>query len=426
MGKNPIDTWLLNLKNSLSKKDSLQLIIFRLLVFLLPTQLAYHFWPDWSLVWGIRVDYLAPTIYLTDIFVGLLLLTVVVRVKSRFKFILPAVGLLIFIFANTLFSVVWQVTIFKWIKALEFVFLAVFIARAKSLRFSDLTAPLTASLVLIVLIALGQFMLQSSLGFPFTLLGERTFNARSSGIALVSLFDTQYLRSYSIFSHPNSFAGFVVVGGLMLFSCLSKYQKVIALFLCCGVLLSFSRWVGLTSAVVLFLYLISRCDWRAFKVVSWLVFVGALLISVFLIMYAGDLSHYLKGQTILERLYFLSVSRYAISKNFLLGSGLGTFVLVLIDNPVVPRFGWLLQPVHNILVLGVVEIGLVGVGTFIVLFLLALKKTLAQGKVFLCLALLAIVITGLVDHYWITLQQNQLLLSFLFGLIFRKDGKQHS
>src|SRR5476649_2203358 len=38
-----------------------------LLIFLLPTQLGIHFWPNFSLLLGIRVDYLSPTLYVTDV-----------------------------------------------------------------------------------------------------------------------------------------------------------------------------------------------------------------------------------------------------------------------------------------------------------------------------------------------------------------------
>ena len=49
------------------KRLPLHQVLFLLLLILLPTQLGYHFWPNWSFVFGIRSDYLAPTIYFTDI-----------------------------------------------------------------------------------------------------------------------------------------------------------------------------------------------------------------------------------------------------------------------------------------------------------------------------------------------------------------------
>src|SRR5687767_12118252 len=48
-------------------------IFFSFLLFL-PTQLGIHFWPDFSSIFGIRVDYLSPTIYLTDLLVFFLIL----------------------------------------------------------------------------------------------------------------------------------------------------------------------------------------------------------------------------------------------------------------------------------------------------------------------------------------------------------------
>ena len=53
----------------LNKLDKVYHLLFQIFIFLLPTQLAYHFWPNWALVYGIRVDYLAPAVYLTDILV---------------------------------------------------------------------------------------------------------------------------------------------------------------------------------------------------------------------------------------------------------------------------------------------------------------------------------------------------------------------
>ena len=53
----------------LSNFNNLHRWLFYLLLLLIPTQLGYHFWPDFAFVNGIRVDYLAPTIYLTDLLI---------------------------------------------------------------------------------------------------------------------------------------------------------------------------------------------------------------------------------------------------------------------------------------------------------------------------------------------------------------------
>src|SRR3989338_7356441 len=55
-----------------------------LFILLLPTQLGKHFFFDFSYLSGVRVDYLAPTIYLTDI---LALLLLIINFKSFWHFL---------------------------------------------------------------------------------------------------------------------------------------------------------------------------------------------------------------------------------------------------------------------------------------------------------------------------------------------------
>src|SRR3972149_3010131 len=48
---------------------SINKILFFFLILLLPTQLGKHFFIPLSYLSGVRVDYLAPTVYLTDLIV---------------------------------------------------------------------------------------------------------------------------------------------------------------------------------------------------------------------------------------------------------------------------------------------------------------------------------------------------------------------
>jgi len=70
-----------------------------------------------------------------------------------------------------------------------------------------------------------------------------------------------------------------------------------------------------------------------------------------------------------------------------------------------------------------VELGLLG----LTIVLLGLWQILCRidftGQKSLLLALLAVLLTGVNDHYWLTLPQNQLLLTFLLAWIWKKrDG----
>ena len=63
MGREKTGFWLLN------RKINLSAIFFYLLILFLPTQLGKHFWPNFSYVYGVRIDYLSPTLYFTDILI---------------------------------------------------------------------------------------------------------------------------------------------------------------------------------------------------------------------------------------------------------------------------------------------------------------------------------------------------------------------
>jgi hypothetical protein len=116
------------------------------------------------------------------------------------------------------------------------------------------------------------------------------------------------------------------------------------------------------------------------------------------------------SQNLSQRLDLATISGKLISQNFFLGGGLGTFIINAsrvrgLANP------WLLQPVHNMFLLVFVETGLIGLLFFCFVF----YKVFIKNP----LLFIFIIITGLTDHYWLTLQQNLLLLSILFGLSAR-------
>ena len=67
----------------LKQKLNLEKLTFYLLILLLPTQLGKHFWPSFSQVLGIRIDYLSSTLYLTDLLILLLLMLWLTRNLKR-------------------------------------------------------------------------------------------------------------------------------------------------------------------------------------------------------------------------------------------------------------------------------------------------------------------------------------------------------
>jgi len=125
------------------------------------------------------------------------------------------------------------------------------------------------------------------------------------------------------------------------------------------------------------------------------------------------------GENIKKRLILAEVVGKNFSDSPIWGIGLNNFIPKLLSSGRLPELAWWLQPVHNIFLLTLAEAGLIGL---VILFLLFQKAIISAirfsgATVF---PLLAIFLTGYADHYWLTLQQNEILLSFILGLSFRR------
>src|SRR5258708_7302172 len=345
----------------------LQNKLFTVFILLLPVQLGLHFWPDWALVSGIRVDYLAPAIYLTDLVVIGLLIVSFKDLKKINLFSLIAVG--IFALLNIYF-------------------------------------PLSIAVIYSDTIAIAQFFLGRTIGGIFYLLGERSFGINTPGIALVNIMGKWFLRPYGTFGHPNALAGFLGVSLIFLYySKKNTIQKIAIVLGAITLLLTFSQnaWLSLILAIMLFKFR---------KIVFSLVIFLSIL---FPIVSKIILAKFNFGQSIAQRLELAYLAGMVFSKVALIGVGAGNFVTALPKLIYANNFNWLLQPVHNIFLLILTETGIIG----LLLFFYLLTKTIRETSP----ALLFILFTGLLDHYWLTQQQNLLLLGVVIGLcVTHKDN----
>lgn len=413
------------------RKDLLKERLFQLLVFLLPTQLACHFWPDFSLIFGIRVDYLAPTIYLTDLLVFLLFLLSIKKIDKKSvylffkKYWLLMAFLLLLVAGNVYLADIKEAAFLKWLKVGELFLLANLIAREKNFKIKEwFFKPLVYSSILFSLIGIVQFLMGRTIGGAFYLLGERSFSLAMPGIALVKIFGVDYLRAYSTFSHPNSLAGFfaVVVYILLWFKGGATLKKVSLFLVLLVILLSFSR-----AAIAAFLivsavfFFMKEIKTEKVKQKFYLfVFSATLIFSLILSVISDRVA--VNGKIPSDRIYERIILNQAAGKMFVsspvFGVGLNNFIPKLTNYAEEPNINWLLQPVHNFYLLVLTEAGLLG----LIVFSFLLYKIICRIKnPYLGCAFLVILLTGLMDHYWFTLQQNQLLLVILFGLSFRKS-----
>jgi hypothetical protein len=349
-------------------------IILTVLVFLLPTQLAIHFWPSWAFVFGIRIDYLSPAIYLTDILTFLVLGLWIVQDKQTIfnlikKYKHVVVGLLLLILINSYFSVSIFPTLYKWLKILELISFGVYVnQRFKIVGKESILKTLFASIIFFSLIGIDQFITGHTIGGLLYWLGERSFTISTPGIALTNIFGQSSLRAYSTFPHPNALAGYL--GASTIFLVANDFFKK-----------NKKRLFGLLVITTCFLLTFSLTAFIA-VVISFLlnkkssaVLILIVLLSLLMpITSTRILSNTDFNKNISERLDLSILSGKIITQNFWTGTGVNTFIVEMTEIRPSQTSAWLLQPVHNIFLLVLSEVGIFGLLILVFYFFKSIKK----------------------------------------------------
>jgi len=417
-------------------------LFFYLLLLFLPTQLGKHFWPDWSFVYGLRLDYLSPTFYLTDILIFLIFvfslpnfLSSIRKIQKKYfvAFVLVIISLLFGLAgAKNYWAGIYGIS-----KFLEFSFLVYFVAKNyKVFNKTILFMGIFASVVFEALLALLQCFNQGSIGGIFYWFGERAFNAGTPGIANASINGQLFLRPYATFSHPNVLAGFLVVAMLLLclFSYKNQHLKILVIlgsFLgTAALLLTLSRTAILLWTIYLIilfgLWVVEKYKKGKFNS-SHLVLSTIILaaITIFVILQNNFvlqrfLTTKLSDESLVQRQELVTQSLNMFWKSPVLGIGINNFFNNL--NIVSPNSNtFLIQPVHNIFLLVLSETGIVGLIAFLFILLKSFLSILKKQNKYLLICFLVIMFLGMFDHYFLTLQQGQLLLALVVGASFSKN-----
>lgn len=407
--------------------------LFWLLVFLLPVQLGRHFWFEWTQVLGLPIDYLSPTLYLTDLLVIMILFFWWLDERKRFKLKVFKeiiknhwwlLAVFVFLLVNVFLAANRGAAFYKMIKILEFALLGFYIAK-KNYVLSAIRHPLSLAVIYSSLIAVTQFIKQGAIGGAFWWLGERSFNLITPGIAKAIVSGRLVLRPYATFPHPNVLAGFLLVLGILLFGKRAIYWILVFILALIGLVLSFSRSAWLVGLLVsLFIFLKPFGGGAKEKAISRLLRGGAIILVLFLGIGAFFFfTRQLSGQeALIQRFSLAQIALKMVRTNPLAGVGLNNFIPQLPNYWQQYGMTYWLQPVHNIFLLIAAETGLVGLLIFLWLLVLTFRRLLAANRWLLVAALSVILALGLFDHYWFTLQQAQLLLTIVFGLSWRNKG----
>ncbi len=379
--------------------------LFFLTLLFLPTQLGRHFWPQFSFVYSLPIDYLSPTLYFWDILVLCLWVVFLISGKhiSRlaliffYFFILTQAISLVF---NTDASGVGLIRLEQYTIAGLF---GVYIASSKfKIQNSKFSLPLSMALLGESVLAIMQFLKGGSLGF--WILGERAFSLSTPAIAKFDFYGREFLRPYGTFPHPNVLAAFMLIS-LMLLP-IRRWSLVLGGL---TILLTVSR-VALIAGFALVMFIFKK---NRKLVILFVLFLLPVLYTRYASIFNFDNLTFLRREQ-------LSLTAFTLwTKHPLFGVGLNNFIPsaadFLLSGP--NRF---LQPVHNIFLLSLSETGLIGLVGLISLIgypIFKLVKFQISNFKFQILTIWAtIIFLGMFDHYFLTLPQGYRLLFLVWGL----------
>ena len=403
-------------------------IITYLWLALIPTQLGRHFWLVESRVLGMKIDYLSIILYLSDI-----LWVVWVYLETRNKKqetrnekqntrcgkwkLLLILGVVV---GNVVVAQAKLVAVYRWLRVGQWLFTFYLVSKNKKDIEEKLLKVIPWWIIIESFLALAQVVKGGSLQGIWWWFGERRFLLGNLGIAEMRVGNEAWVRAYGTFSHPNSLAGFLLLawiwwrkspalrapplrkGGIL--------KWVVNWSALLGIVLAGSRTVWVLSILILIQE--TRNEKQELKGVVEKVLIGIGLVAMVLGIVGNEyeLKSFLGGWD--KDSWSKRVSLVVSAKNMFidspfLGIGNGNFVSLLPKYQEKNIF-WL-QPVHNIFLLILSEIGIFGVVLLCKMFGRIRKKNWQILGI--------IIVTGMLDHYWVTLPQNFWLAAIILGLM---------
>ncbi len=441
-----------NKKSMLRKVYNLLLLAF---LFLLPWQTRY-IWNYGELNKGYW-EYGTFSIYGTEILLWIILILFFAQhfIKKEFWVNLKQkpkrnslVLLLFFLFLSTILSKNFWISyyfVFKFLEAM-----ALFTVLMWENRKTKYQAALWAGAVAQGILAISQFLTQHVIGNKW--LGMASQEAKNLGPSVIEFADQRWLRAYGSFGSPNSLGIYLavlfVLGLILYIKTESPRTKILIsigqIFILSGLLVSFSRSAWLSAAVGVVCLVVVVCHSERSRAESknplntkpegsfallrttmiadllkQLFFVAIIVVFWLVIFYPVftarfNLGNRLEVTSISERQGQYGEALSFIKSNLLFGVGPGAYTYVL--SAKYPKLAsWQLQPIHNIYLLALVEIGLAGflflLLLFKKLFVLIVKNNLVYVPVVVALASV-----GIFDHWLWSMYMGVIFFWVVWGL----------
>ena len=382
----------------------LRVLIFFFFLFL-PVGWAKHWIVPNSLVNGVLVDYLMPDLWLQDIIAIVIIVLTVAQLRvSGFGFLkfltrntqtrnavthklIP----IFFILISIIMSPVFLTSVVNFGRLLLAMSVGWIILRNKNLHQPALMG-LSGAVVWTTALAIGQFINQKTL-FGWQFLGEPIYSLGTGGVKKIFLFGQQLVAPMATFPHANVMGAF----GLLTFFILSRQKnKLFIVAKYCSLILvglSFSLPVWLIT-----LYLLSRKFKPAY----------ATLILSIIGVFSLLITYYLLPITSFYRRLNLARHSLTIIKNHpFFGVGWGGFVRHLPPST-------FMQPVHNVFLLVLAELGIIGATGLVLVAREFLKNFKIRNYILLATIYLLL---ATIDHYFWTTTQGIYMLWVIVSLL---------
>ena len=424
----------------------------------MPTQFGKHFWPNFSFVYGIRVDYLSPTFYFTDFLVILILIFFIFENRRRInkhlnlRKNLIKIELVFLTFLILITGIINSINplagVYGFVKLTEVLFLISYTAKNfrnanRNIVFSCFVFGVFFESVLAIL----QYLNQGSLGGILYYLGERSFNAQTPGIANASINGNLIMRPYGTFSHPNVLSAYLFVLMYLIIVYIKKetlgFKNIIAyLTLLLGtfsLILTMSR-VSIFAWVLLMFVFLAMSFWKKTRI-SFLKTANFEFMNnkkLILLLFATIVFLYLSpssvrffetnfsDQTFTKRQNLIKDASLMVYKSPALGTGLNNFLTSLPAIQKQQGQQIYLQPVHNIFFLVLSETGVIIFMLFLYFLFLTFNKIREQKNNSYLILFFSILFLSIFDHYFFTLQQGQILFAIVFGIFWSETKEKLS
>lgn len=309
----------------------------------------------------------------------------------------------------------------------------------------------SSGLVASALLGVAQFVTQGDLGLQY--LDESPLSAEGAGVAKFFVEGAKIIRAYGLTPHPNILGALLGAAVLLTFSIvvarLAKPRAIRDIFPLAGLflfmltlLLTFSRsaWVALLVGLFVFLFLLIGLKSlrqehfsRAYKAAIFLFTVVIILGAGFSsFIFPRLTSNIATDQALTLRSFYAEQAVEIIHTDPLLGVGPGGFVETLTEkNAKAPQ--WSMQPVHNVVLLLIAELGVPAALLLIAIFVTTITDGVAMIRqairprqsiaLAFGLALVSMfIIQSLGDHYLWTSQQGMLLFWLGLGVLCGQSG----